>query len=76
MPYPKGTCVTCGEVPEPDRSRCAKCLAARRRADRKLRRERRAKKLCITCGKPAALNRRYCAADLDYYAARWRKRLS
>lgn len=70
MPYAKGSCVTCGKEPKPNRSRCASCLETRRAADAVLREERKSKGKCVTCGARAKRGRRYCPTHLAYYAAR------
>jgi hypothetical protein len=71
MPYAKGTCQTCGADRAPGKSRCAQCLTARRKEDRALREHRRAHHLCITCGKRASRERKYCAKHLAYYFERY-----
>ena len=63
-------CKDCGNDHEPDRARCADCLARRRAEAAELAEDRRARGKCVTCGAKAAKERKYCAPHLAYYAAR------
>lgn len=63
-------CKDCPANREPDRSRCSECAERHRRESSATSQERRARGLCVTCGAKAARGKRYCSADLIYYAAR------
>ncbi len=63
-------CKDCPADREPGRSRCAECAERHRKESSALARERRARGECVTCGAPAVDGKRYCAADLAYYAER------
>lgn len=52
--YP-GRCRDCARKAKKGASRCKECAAERRAAAAKLRAERRRKRLCVTCGKPAVV---------------------
>lgn len=63
-------CKDCPADHEPDRSRCATCAERHRKESSAANKERRARGLCVTCGARAKPGKRYCAADLAYYASR------
>ena len=63
-------CKDCSNDHEPNRARCADCLARRRTEAAELAEGRRGKHKCVTCGAKAAKDRKYCATHLAYYAAR------
>lgn len=74
MPYPEGTCRSCGGPPEEGRSRCADCAFAHRERAELARANLRKMGLCLVCMQRAAKGKRYCAAHLKYYAERARER--
>lgn len=72
MPYADGTCRDCGWDPQPGRSRCARCLRARREHQAQVIAERLAAGLCRVCAAPAQEGSHHCRTHLAYYRARWR----
>ena len=63
-------CKDCANDRESGRCRCADCAKRHRQAASAVAMERRGAGLCVTCGAKAQKGKRYCAADLAYYAAR------
>lgn len=69
-------CKDCPEPHAPRRARCEACAERHRQAAAKARERRLRAKLCVVCGKPAAmradLRRRatVCATHAEYYSAR------
>lgn len=67
-----GLCGDCHvEEPVQGLSRCQSCREKFNAKEAIRRADRRAKGLCVTCGKPAAKDRKYCTEHLAYYLARW-----
>jgi hypothetical protein len=89
MPYAAGQCRGCGKDPEPGRTRCKACAAAKRQQETARREARRTAGLCVKCGAPVARTKQtlagrgkqrrvrepsvYCANCLGYFAERQRE---
>jgi len=69
----EGRCVDCGVQVVPGRTRCEHHLDYHQTRKARLRRERRAKGLCIACGRKLAFKAGLCVGHYLAQVERWAK---